>query len=51
MNTAAYRALLEILVATRTDQKLQQRLSDKLIVWNKAMDQQALEIFSFPRRG
>lgn len=44
-NTEAYRALLEILIATRTDQKLQDRISDKLKAWNKIMDQQSVEVF------
>jgi len=42
-NTPAYRALLEILIAARTDKKLQERISDNLHRWNKAMDQQAIE--------
>jgi len=44
-NTGAYRALLEILIATRTDLKLQRRISDKLHVWNEALDQHALNMF------
>lgn len=43
INTPAYRALLEILVAARTDKKLQVRISDNLHNWNKAMDEQSLE--------
>jgi AcrR family transcriptional regulator len=42
-NTPAYRALLEILIAARTDQKLQDRISDNLHRWNKAMDEQSIE--------
>ena len=41
-NTPAYRALLEILVAARTDEKLQDRISDDLHRWNRALDDQAL---------
>ena len=44
-NTPAYRALLEILIAARTDQKLQNRISDNLHVWNKALDEQAVAMF------
>ena len=44
-NTPAYRALLEILVAARTDEKLQDRISDNLHRWNKALDDQALVTF------
>ena len=44
-NTPAYRALLEILVAARTDQKLQDRISDDLHQWNKALDQQSVDTF------
>jgi len=42
-NTPAYRALLEILIAARTDKKLQDRISGNLHSWNKAMDEQAVE--------
>lgn len=44
-NTPAYRALLEILIAARTDQKLQDRISDNLHTWNKALDEQAIVTF------
>lgn len=44
-NTQAYLALLEILIATRTDLKLQDRIKDKLAAWNDALDQQALRTF------
>lgn len=44
-NTPAYRALLEILIAARTDEKLQERISDNLHRWNKAMDEQAVETY------
>ena len=44
-NTPAYRALLEILIAARTDEKLQDRISDDLHRWNKALDEQAVETF------
>ena len=44
-NTPAYRALLEILIAARTDEKLQDRISDNLHAWNKALDEQSLETF------
>lgn len=41
-NTPAYRALLEILIAARTDKKLQDRISDNLHKWNRAMDEQSV---------
>jgi len=44
-NTEAYLALLEILIATRTDLELQDRIKDKLAAWNDAFDQQALDTF------
>ncbi len=40
INTDGYRALLEVLIAARTDQALQERLSEDLHRWNKAMDEQ-----------
>lgn len=42
INTRPYLALLEILVAARTDKKLQARISDDLIRWGKALDEQGL---------
>jgi AcrR family transcriptional regulator len=45
INTPGYRALLEILIAARTDEKLQQRISDNLHRWNKAMDEQAVATY------
>ncbi len=44
-NTPAYRALLEILIAARTDQKLQDRISDNLHKWNDAMDEQSIQTY------
>ncbi|MEH6558208.1 MAG: TetR/AcrR family transcriptional regulator [Oceanicoccus sp.] len=44
-NTPGYRALLEILIAARTDEKLQQRISGNLHRWNKAMDDQAVTTY------
>lgn len=44
-NTDAYLALLEILIATRTDLKLQNRIKDKLAIWNKLLDEHALQTF------
>ncbi|UYV35672.1 hypothetical protein N4R57_11370 [Rhodobacteraceae bacterium D3-12] len=44
-NTDAYLALLEILIATRTDLKLQERIKDKLEMWNDELDQLALRTF------
>lgn len=44
-NTPAYRALLEILIAARTDEKLQDRISDNLHKWNDAMDEQSILMY------
>ena len=44
-NTPGYRALLEILIAARTDEKLQLRISENLYRWNKAMDEQAVATY------
>jgi AcrR family transcriptional regulator len=43
INTPAYRALMEILGAARTDTNLQKRLSTELVSWGQRMDQQTLE--------
>jgi AcrR family transcriptional regulator len=43
VNTDAYRALLEILIAIRTDCALQTRLSPHLIVWEKTRLQAAIK--------
>ncbi len=45
INTGPYRALLEILIASRTDQKLHERISENLQKWNKALDLQAMETY------
>lgn len=44
-NTPAYRALLEILIAARTDEKLQDRISDNLHKWNDAMDEHSVQMY------
>ena len=46
VNTEGYRALLEILIAARTDGKLQIRLSDTLLTWNEALNEQARKQFT-----
>jgi len=43
INTPAYRALLEIFNAARTDDLLQTRISDELLDWGRALDEQSLE--------
>ena len=43
INTPAYRALLEILNAARTDELLQARVADDLLDWGQALDEQSLE--------
>lgn len=45
MNTGPYRALLEILVAARTDRELQARVSENLLAWGEAHDRQSVERF------
>ena len=40
INTPAYRALMEILGAARTDKALQTRLSSELVAWGRRLDQQ-----------
>lgn len=45
INTAAYRALMEILGAARTDKQLQIRISSQLLDWGKKLDQQSLELY------
>jgi len=45
VNTAAYRALLEILNAARADTKLQARISENLLTWGRALDQYAVDTY------
>lgn len=45
INTSAYRALLEVLNAARTDRKLRLRISAELVAWGKNLDQQSLSIY------
>ncbi len=45
VNTAAYRALLEILNAARADTELQARISDNLLQWGRALDQYAIDTY------
>lgn len=45
MNTGPYRALLEILIAARTDRELQTRVSDNLLAWGRTHDRQSIERF------
>jgi AcrR family transcriptional regulator len=42
INTPAYRALMEVLNAARTDMALQQRISCELLDWGQKLDQQSL---------
>ena len=42
INTAAYRALMEVLNASRTDNALAHRIADELVDWGKNLDQQSL---------
>lgn len=51
MNTDAYRALVEILVAARTDRRLQARVTPTLQRWNKTIDEVVVEIFESVGRG
>lgn len=45
INTSAYRALMEILNAARTDKQLQLRISGELLAWGKKLDQQSLDTY------
>ncbi|MEZ7818214.1 MAG: AcrR family transcriptional regulator [Candidatus Azotimanducaceae bacterium] len=42
INTSAYRALMEVLNASRTDKALANRIADELVDWGKNLDQQSL---------
>ncbi len=43
INTAPYRALMEILNAARTDRQLQLRINADLMEWGKRLDQRSLQ--------
>ncbi|XOV86489.1 MAG: TetR/AcrR family transcriptional regulator [Pseudomonadota bacterium] len=43
INTPPYRALMEILIAARTDAQLRTRISKDLVRWGRRMDRQSLE--------
>lgn len=45
INTSAYRALLEVLNAARTDRTLRLRISGQLLAWGKNLDQQSVDIY------
>jgi AcrR family transcriptional regulator len=51
MNTDQYRALLEVLVAARTDKRLHARVTPTLQRWNRAIDEVVVEIFESVGRG
>ena len=42
INTPAYRALMEVLNAARTDTALRQRIASHLVDWGQKLDQQSL---------
>lgn len=42
INTSAYRALMEVLNAARTDTALRQRIASDLVDWGQKLDQQSL---------
>jgi AcrR family transcriptional regulator len=46
INTPAYRALLEILNAARTDDLLQARIAADLLNWGQALDQQSVNQYA-----
>lgn len=46
INTPAYRALLEILNAARTDELLQARIAGDLLDWGRALDEQSLSQYA-----
>ena len=43
INTPAYRALMEVLNAARTDAKLRERIASDLVEWGQKLDQQSLD--------
>ena len=45
VNTKEYRALLEILTASRTDQQLKKRISSTLHNWNQAIEQNSVDLY------
>ena len=45
INTPAYRALMEVLNAARTDMALRERIASNLIDWGQKLDQQSLARF------
>ena len=45
INTPAYRALMEVLNAARTDAALRQRIASDLVDWGQKLDQQSLSRF------
>ena len=49
MKTREGRALIEVLVAARTDAELRTQLEDRFIEWDEAMSQGVAEIFESPR--
>ena len=45
INTPAYRALMEILAASRTDEMLKKRLSSELLNWGHKLDDQTRQLY------
>ncbi len=50
VNTKEYRALLEILIASRTDQRLKKRISATLKNWNKTIEQNSVDLYESTER-
>ncbi len=48
VNTPEGRALIEILIATRTDTKLHRDLADRLVYWDGRLSKSILEVFASP---
>ena len=51
VNTPPYLALLEILIATRTDNALKKRISYTLSEWNKTLENQAIDNYQAKEVG
>ena len=51
MNTPPYLALLEILIAARTDNALKERIKSTLSEWNKTFENQAIENYQAKKVG
>mgnify|MGYP001490343858 FL=1 len=51
INTRAYLALMEILIAARTDEDLKRRISNDLLRWGQRLDQSTLDVYESVNGG